>query len=98
LIVREIYLKIEQIPDYDPVEPEPGPMPPKQYKRDCMRNPGHIDGTIPVSEVNTRRLTAVVYREYLDPNYRLPKPDSLVLDRISFCAECLSPFHIFHDM
>jgi plastocyanin len=77
--IRDIYLKIEQIPDYSPVDPDPHVIPPKRYRRDCMRNHGHEDGTIPLMEVNARRLTALVYREYLDPNYLIPKPDKLVL-------------------
>src|SRR5215510_8721799 len=44
-----------------------------------MYNTGHEDGTIPLSEVNARKLTALIYREYLDPNYLIPKPDKLVL-------------------
>jgi plastocyanin len=77
--IRDIYLKIEQIPDYNPVDPEQKVVPPKEYKRDCMRNMGHEDGTIPVSEVNARKLNALVYREYLDPNYQIPKPDKIVI-------------------
>src|SRR6266404_4750975 len=52
--------------------------PPKQYRRDCMRNPGHESTVIPPAEVEARRLTALVYREYLDPGYLVPKPDKLV--------------------
>jgi copper chaperone CopZ len=44
-----------------------------------MRNLGHEDGTIPLSEVDARRLDALIYREYLDPGYLIPKPDKLVL-------------------
>jgi FtsP/CotA-like multicopper oxidase with cupredoxin domain len=83
LTTRDIYIKIEVIPAYNPVDPESDPMPPKQYRRDCMRNSGHLDGTIPLSELNRRRLDALVYREYLDPNYTLPKPDKLVLADIN---------------
>jgi len=60
------------------VEPELKVMPPKQYRRDCMRNSGHDDTVIPTSEVDARRLTGIVYREYLDPGYLIPKPDKLV--------------------
>ncbi len=77
--IRNIYLRIEQIPNYSPVAPDPMASPPRQYQRDCMRNPGHEDGNIPISEVNARTLTALVYREYLDPNYLIPKPEKLVL-------------------
>jgi plastocyanin len=79
VVTRNIYLKIEEVLDYSPVDPEEKVSPPKQYRRDCMRNPGHEDTTIPLSEVNARRLTALVYREYLDSNYLIPKPDKLVL-------------------
>ena len=36
------------------------------YRRDCMGNPEHEDGAIPLSEVDARRLNALIYREYLD--------------------------------
>jgi len=75
---RNIYLKIERIFDYSPVEPDDHVSPPIQYRRDCMRNPGHEDATIPADEVAARRLTALIYREYLDPQYLVPKPDKLI--------------------
>ena len=74
---RHVYLKIEEIVGYSPVEPSPHAA--ANYRRDCMRNTGHEDGRIPLSEVNARRLDALVYREYLDPDYLIPKPDKLVL-------------------
>jgi plastocyanin len=76
---RDVYLKIEPVLDYSPVDPEEKVAPPRQYRRDCMRNPGHEDTSIPLSEADARRLTALVYREYLDPSYLVPKPDKLVL-------------------
>lgn len=51
---RNIYLKIEQIPNYSPVNPDMMASPPRHYARDCMRNMGHEDGNIPLSEVNAR--------------------------------------------
>jgi FtsP/CotA-like multicopper oxidase with cupredoxin domain len=75
---RNIYLKIEQIAAYNPVSPEPKPTPPRAYRRDCMRNMGHESGIIPASEVDARAFTAVVYREYLDSAYTIPKPDKIV--------------------
>src|SRR5713101_1467871 len=75
---RNIYLKIERIPGYSPVQPDDHVTPPIQYGRDCMRNQGHEDGSIPADEIAARRLTALVYREYLDSQYLLPKPDKLV--------------------
>jgi plastocyanin len=77
MAVRDIYLKIEPIPDYSPVEPDPHAAIP--YRRDCMRTPGHENAMIPIAEVNARKLTALVYREYLDANYLIPKPDKIVL-------------------
>lgn len=78
MAVRDIYLKIEPILGYSPVEPDDHVSPPIKYRRDCMRNMGHEDGTIPLDEVNARRLTALIYREYLDSQYLVPKPDKLV--------------------
>ena len=43
---RDHYLKIETISGYSPVEPDDHVSPPIQYRRDCMRNMGHEDGTI----------------------------------------------------
>src|SRR6266853_4197010 len=78
MALRDIYLKIERIADYSPVEPDDHVSPPIQYRRDCMRNEGHEDGTIPADEVAARRLTALIYREYLDPQYLIPTPDKLI--------------------
>lgn len=79
MAVRDVYLKIETIPGYSPVRPEDHSPPPRFYGRDCMRSPGHDDGTIPDAEINARTLTALIYREYLDPGYVVPKPDKLVV-------------------
>src|SRR5712692_4201456 len=79
MAIRDIFLRIETIPGYSPVEPDDHVSPPIRYRRDCMRNPGHEDGTIPDDEVAARRLTALIYREYLDPNYLVPKPNKLVV-------------------
>jgi len=73
----DVYLKIESVANYNPVNPQPKPM--VVYRRDCMRGMGHEDGTIPSSEVAARALNALVYREYLDSGYTIPKPDKLVL-------------------
>ena len=78
MAIRNIYLKIEPIEDYSPVEPYDKAAPPIQYRRDCMRNEGHGNAIIPESEVLARGLTALVYREYEDPDYLLPKADKLV--------------------
>jgi FtsP/CotA-like multicopper oxidase with cupredoxin domain len=74
MAIRHVYLRIEEIVGYSPVEPSPH----GSYRRDCMRNTGHEDASIPLSEVSARSLTALVYREYLDPDYLVPKPDKVV--------------------
>lgn len=79
MVVRDVYLKIQTIHGYSPVEPDDHVTPPVEYRRDCMRNMGHEDGTIPADEVEARRLTALVYREYLDAHYLVPKPDKIVV-------------------
>jgi FtsP/CotA-like multicopper oxidase with cupredoxin domain len=81
--IRNIYLKIESLLDYSPVAPDMHVAFPIVYGRDCMRNMGHENGTIPPDEVNARRLTALVYREYLDPNWLIPKPDKIVVADIN---------------
>lgn len=75
---RHIYLKIERIENYSPVRPQGKVVPPVQYGRDCMRNHGHENGLIPQAEIDARSLAAVVYREYLDSGYLVPKPDKLI--------------------
>jgi hypothetical protein len=80
---RQIYLRIEGIPDYSPVDPGGGVAPPKQYRRDCMRTTGHENATIPLAEVNARRVDALVYREYVDPDYLIPKPDKLIVSDVN---------------
>jgi FtsP/CotA-like multicopper oxidase with cupredoxin domain len=83
MATRDIYLKIERVFGYSTVEPELKVMPPKQYRRDCMRNPGHESTAIPPAEVEARRLTALVYREYVDPGYLVPKADKLVANDVN---------------
>ncbi len=78
MAIRDVYLKIEQIKDYSPVEPQDKSAIPIEYRRDCMRNQGHENGMIPEPEVAARALTALVYREYEDPNYLIPNADKLV--------------------
>ncbi|HEU0077790.1 MAG TPA: multicopper oxidase domain-containing protein, partial [Longimicrobiaceae bacterium] len=79
-VVRHIYLKIERVPDYSTVRPHTEKTAPHvQYGRDCMRFEGHENGLIPEAEIVARSLTAVVYREYLDSGYLVPKPDKLIL-------------------
>ena len=83
-VVRDIYLKIERVPDYSPPRPHTEKAAPHiQYGRDCMRNEGHENALIPEAEIQARSLTAVVYREYLDSGYLVPKPDKLILADIN---------------
>jgi hypothetical protein len=51
MAVRDIYLKIGTLSGYLPGEPDDHLSPSIQYRRDCTRNPGHEDGTIPDDEV-----------------------------------------------
>ncbi len=83
MATRNIYLKIEVIKGYCPVYPEEHVAPPHTYGRDCMRNHGHEDGIIPMTEINSRTLDALIYREYLDANYLVPKPDKLIINDIN---------------
>jgi plastocyanin len=73
---RDIYLKIEKLPAYSPVAPDDAEH--DKYRRDCMRNEDHEDTRIPETEVEQRRMDALVYREYLDPNYTIPKNVPLI--------------------
>jgi len=75
---RHIYLKIERIENYSTVKPQDLALPRIQYGRDCMRFHGHENGLIPQAEIDARSLAAVVYREYLDSGYLIPKPDKLI--------------------
>lgn len=75
---RHIYMKIERIENYSPVMPQEKAVPPVQYGRDCMRGDGHENALIPQVEIDARSLSAVVYREYIDSGYLIPKPASLI--------------------
>jgi hypothetical protein len=48
------------------------------YGRDCQFNEGHELGRIPAEEILQTRVGALVYREYLDPEYTTPNPAALV--------------------
>jgi hypothetical protein len=80
---KDVYFKIETIPDYCPVDPDTHAAALIQSRRDCVRNAGHEDTSIPIDEVNARRLTALIYREYLDPDWLIPKPDKIVIADIN---------------
>jgi FtsP/CotA-like multicopper oxidase with cupredoxin domain len=83
MAIRNIYLKIQSNRGYCPVAPDTHVSPPIQYGRDCMRNMNHEDGTIPPDEIAARRVNALVYREYLDAGYLIPKPDKIVVADIN---------------
>jgi FtsP/CotA-like multicopper oxidase with cupredoxin domain len=83
MAVRDVYLKIETIHHYSPVEPEDHAGAPRKYGRDCMYNVGHEDGLIPAGEIEARSLSPLVYREYLDPGFSIPKPDKLIATDIN---------------
>lgn len=73
---RHIYLKIEPLPNYSPVAPDDAEH--DKYRIDCMRMEHHEDGTIPLSEIERRRLGALVYREYLDSNFTVLNTEPLI--------------------
>ena len=75
---RNIYLRIEGIEDYSPVEPQTKTAPPIEYKRDGMRNPGHETGVISDAERDQRAMRAVVYRQYRDPTHIFPVTSKIV--------------------
>ena len=75
---QHVYLKIERMEGYSPVKPLEEEAAQAEYARDCMRNTGHENGKIPQSEIDARAVDAVVYREYLDSAYIIPKPDKLI--------------------
>ena len=57
MAVHNVYLKIETIVGYSPVEPDDHVSPPIVYRRDCMRNMGHEDGTIPADGSDLPRIS-----------------------------------------
>lgn len=73
---RDIYLRIEVIPGYSPVNPDDDEANP--YKRDCLRSSGHDGAVIPDAEVEMRRFDALVFREYLDDAYTSPNMAKMV--------------------
>ena len=69
---RNVYLRIEPIYDYSPVEPDKNAQLPITYKRDGMHNVGHVSGRIPNAERDARSLRAVVFRQYSDEHHLIP--------------------------
>jgi plastocyanin len=78
---QDVYLKIEPVLDYSPVNPDPtGPY---KYLKDCFRRAGHEDGTISVDESDLKKFTALVYREYTDATYTTLVTDKLIQSDLS---------------
>ena len=78
---QDIYLKIEPIYDYSPVDPAPGHS--YAYRRDCFRRRGHESGQISEDETLQRMLTALVYRQYTDDTYTTAAPTQLINSDLS---------------
>jgi FtsP/CotA-like multicopper oxidase with cupredoxin domain len=72
---RDIFLKIEQIDNYSPLAPI---ICARRYGRDCMYSSGHEYGRIPPHEIFSASLNALVYREYLDPDYTIPNKNKII--------------------
>lgn len=66
---RDVFLQIEPVADYSPLAPI---LCARRYGRDCQANEGHELGRIPADEILAARIEALVYREYLDPDYTQP--------------------------
>jgi len=73
--IRDVYLKIESISGYSPLAPV---ICARHYGRDCMFNEGHELGRLTADEIDAAALDALVYREYLDADYSVPKRDKLI--------------------
>ena len=72
---RDVFLLIEPVADYSPLAPV---LCARRYGRDCQFHEGHELGRIPAEEILQTRVEALVYREYLDPEYTTPNPVALV--------------------
>lgn len=72
---RDVFLQIEPLDDYSPLAPL---LCARRYGRDCQFNEGHELGRIPAEEILQARVDALVYREYLDPDYTTPNTAPLV--------------------
>ncbi len=72
---RDIFLQIETVPAYSPLAPITGS---RRYGRDCMFGTGHEYGRLTAGEILAASLDALVYREYLDPNYTIPNTAPIV--------------------
>lgn len=72
---RDVYLRIEPLNGYSPLAPL---ICARHYGRDCLLTPGHETGRVSPSEIFEASLDALVYREYLDPDYSIPNKAKLV--------------------
>lgn len=72
---RDIFLKIEPLPDYSPLAPVACA---RHFGRDCMFNHGHESGRIPAQEILASTADGLVYREYLDSHYTVPNKAKLI--------------------
>ncbi|HYT61597.1 MAG TPA: hypothetical protein VEL06_15575, partial [Haliangiales bacterium] len=72
---RDLFLKIEPLNSYSPLAPI---VCSRHYGRDCMFNPGHESGRTAPKEILGASLDALVYREYLDPNFHFPNTNKLI--------------------
>jgi hypothetical protein len=75
LVSHDIFLRIEPLKDYSPLAPVKCA---RHYGRDCMFNMGHEYGRLTPTEIFQATLDAIVYREYLDPDYTIPKMDKII--------------------
>jgi hypothetical protein len=72
---RDIFLKIEPLDRYSPLAPVTCA---RRFGRDCMFNEGHELGRVSPQEIAAATVNAIVYREYLDPDYTVPNTAKLV--------------------
>ncbi len=72
---RDIFLKIEPLNSYSPLAPLTCA---RHYGRDCMFGEGHEAGRVTPQEIFGSSLEALVYREYLDPDYTIPNTKKII--------------------
>ncbi|HXU37452.1 MAG TPA: LodA/GoxA family CTQ-dependent oxidase [Blastocatellia bacterium] len=72
---RDIFLKIEPLGGYSPLAPI---MCARHYGRDCMFGEGHEYGRLTPAEIFGATLDALVYREYLDPDYTIHNTKKII--------------------
>jgi FtsP/CotA-like multicopper oxidase with cupredoxin domain len=77
---RDIFLKIESVKQYSPLAPITCA---RHYGRDCMFNDGHEMGRVTPDEITGAALDALVYREYLDPDYTQPNRAKIIATDIN---------------